>query len=278
MTALISLPLGLSFFRKLNFPHKVGVLDRVYGRRLAKAGVGWIETAGGPLWKLDLLSASHRSLVYGDFGPSSFPTWATSWLADGGTVIDSGANIGQTVLTFAPVANTNVFAFEPNPTSATWLEECLRTQSAWSVEIVRYGLSDAATDLPFLVPEFVGEHGAQATLHTEWYKNRQNASISIRVDRLDTFVAERGIASIRLWKLDVEGWEHKALIGAEAVLKQKIVQAIYLELHPDNEIAVMGFLDSCGYSLFKIGAHGELVRYLGGSSQTRDVIAMPVSG
>jgi len=51
-------------------------------------------------------------------------------------VIDSGANIGQTVLYFGAMDNTVVFAFEPNVESALWLEECLGEQHGWNVDVI----------------------------------------------------------------------------------------------------------------------------------------------
>jgi len=63
--------------------------------------------------------------------------------------------------------NTVVFAFEPNVESALWLEECLGEQHGWNVDVIRQGLSDARDQVSLLIPDFAGECGAQATLHSD---------------------------------------------------------------------------------------------------------------
>jgi len=274
---VLSLPIGLRLLRRLRFPHKLGLLDRLYGGNLSRAGVAWVKTANGPVWKLDLRSGSHRWIVYGDYGGPTFLRWARHWLRTGGVVIDSGANIGQTVLYFAALDNTTVYAFEPNNEPALWLEECLREQPGWSVEIVRQGLSDVLSQLSLVVPDFIGEHGAQATLHTEWYGEQKRAMVSIPVDRLDTFIEKRNISTIRLWKLDVEGWELNALRGAEKAFRRKAIDAVFLELHPANSEAVGEFIKSCGYDWFAIGSGGKLEKFQGKATRDlADVVVLPV--
>ena len=57
------LPHGLGFFRKLEFPNKLGLFDRVWGRSLAARGCCWMLTAAGPVWKLDMTNPTHSWLV-----------------------------------------------------------------------------------------------------------------------------------------------------------------------------------------------------------------------
>jgi FkbM family methyltransferase len=269
------LPLGLRLLRRFRFPHKLGAIERLYGRQLSRNGIAWVKTAIGPVWKLDLRSGSHRWLVYGDYGGNAFLPWARGWLHGGGVVIDSGANIGQTALNFATLPGTQVFAFEPNVDSALWLEECVREQRGWSVEVIRQGLSSGPEQLCLVIPDFADEHGAQATLHTEWYGARKRETVTILVDRLDTFIEDRNLAAIRLWKLDVEGWELNALMGAERALRRHAIDAIFVELHPDNTDAVRAFIRSCGYDRYSFDAHGRLGKYQGDAKATIDVLVLP---
>lgn len=273
---VLSLPIGLRLLRQTRFPHKLGLLDRLYGGYLSRVGVAWVKTANGPVWKLDLRSGPHRWIVYGDYGGPTFIRWARHWLRTGGVVVDSGANIGQTVLYFAALDNTTVYAFEPNGESVVWLEECLREQRGWNVEVVRQGLSDSPNQLSLLVPDFAGEHGAQGTLHTEWYGDQKREMVPIVVDRLDTFVEERNISTIRLWKLDVEGWELNALRGAEKSFRRKAIDAVVVELHPANSEAVGEFIKSCGYDWFAIGSGGQLEHFQGKAKDLVDVVLLPV--
>lgn len=271
-----TLPYGLQLLRRMRLPHKLGLLDRLYGKYLSDFGVAWVKTASGPLWKLDLRNGCHRWIVYGDYEGPTFLPWARRWLRNGGTVIDSGANIGQTVLYFGPLKNTIVYAFEPNAASADWLEKCLREQQGWNVKVIRQGLSDSPNQLKLLIPDSEGEQGALATLHTEWYGQRKCHYATISVDRLDTFMDERNLSTIRLWKLDVEGWELKALQGAENAFRRKAIDAVFLELHPINVEAVGEFIKTLGYDWFIFNSRGLLKKYLGGATDTQNLVVLPV--
>jgi len=39
---LLALPIGLRLLRRVPFPHKLGLLDRLYGASLSRAGVAWV--------------------------------------------------------------------------------------------------------------------------------------------------------------------------------------------------------------------------------------------
>ena len=71
----IHLPARLQLLRSLPLPHKLGVLERLYGH--------------------------------------------------------SGANIGQMALYLAPLPGVELFAIEPLPSAADWLEECLAPFPDW---------------------------------------------------------------------------------------------------------------------------------------------------
>jgi FkbM family methyltransferase len=268
----ISLPLGLRALRHFEFPHKLGLLDRLYGRALERRGICWVKTASGPVWKLDLRSNSQRWIVYGDYEGPVFLGWARRWLARGGVVVDSGANIGQTVLYFAALPGCQVYAFEPNPPSAAWLRECLAMQN-WNVEVIEEGLSDQRSDMTLRIPDFSGEQAAQATLQTGWYKTVSTRATSIVVDTLDAFIERRAIARVRLWKLDVEGWEMAALRGAERSLRRNAIDAIFVEMHPDNGAEAKRFLELCGYRVHRL-SHRGLGPY-DGCDVTVNLIALP---
>lgn len=247
-----SLPWGLRSLRRLPIPHKLGFLDRLYGNHLAKSKIQWIETANGPIWKLDLRNPTHRWIVYGDYqGPTGIG-WMKKWLAGGGNVVDSGANIGQTVLYFASLPGTKVYAFEPFLEAANWLEECLKFQTGWQVQVIHSGLHSYTDDLELIVPEIEGAHGAQSTLCTEWYKNRARKVEEINVTRLDDFMERKGIHHVRLWKLDVEGWEVHAINGASSALEKQSIDAIFAEVAPVNFPDIRKLCNDFNYRIYLI--------------------------
>lgn len=162
----LELPAVLRLLRRLPLPHKLGLLEKLYGQELGQLGIAWVVTANGVLWKLNLADACQRWIVFGDYEGSIQMSWLRHWLAPGGVVIDSGANIGQMLLYLAPLPGVDLFAFEPLPTAADWLDECLRHQPNWSVKVIRQGLSDSIGTLSMQID------GARSTTRSDWYGSK----------------------------------------------------------------------------------------------------------
>jgi hypothetical protein len=97
----LALPGLVRALQEVDFPHKLGIMDRVFGRKLAAAGIVWVRTAARITWKLDLTYSSARWIVYGKYEGPPFLDWAKRSLAPDAVVVDSGANIGQMLLYIA---------------------------------------------------------------------------------------------------------------------------------------------------------------------------------
>ena len=113
----------LKAVRKLPLPHKYGICDKLFGRKLAVNEVAWIECANGITWKLDLRNPTHRWCVYDSIFVPGVAKWMRRHLRNGGVVVDSGANIGQAVIEFAANPLCDIHAFEPLPEASAWLDE-----------------------------------------------------------------------------------------------------------------------------------------------------------
>lgn len=217
-----SLPIGLSLFRQLPIPRKLGVLDYFFAQDLQKLGVNWVTSSAGPVWKLDLRNATHRWIVYGDYEGPDFIRWAKKWLQEDSVVVDSGANIGQVLLYLAPKIRTGKYiAVEPNPQARSWLLECLKRYPQWSVTVESFGLGATKGRASLFGAEgesAVGSHGSLKT-----------GEGNIEVRTLDEYCQESRIQKIDLWKLDMEGGEEAALRGARELLERKAIKALVLE-------------------------------------------------
>lgn len=252
--AMAPLPLGLSSLRALNFPRKLGLLERLYGSALARHGTSLITAWNGRTWKLDLTDSSQRWIVYGVYEGEGWLRWLRPFLVDGGVVVESGANIGQTLMYYAFDPKLRVFAFEPDPASREWLTECLQLQADGSVEIVAAGLGAEATMLQLQC------HGARSTMQMNWYKRLALDTVQVPVVALDDWSRDRGIDRIRFWKLDVEGHELAALRGAATLLANRAIDAILIEVAAECFAPLRLELEKFGYRLFRIGANGSLVQ------------------
>lgn len=243
----------LRALRRLEFPRKLGLCERLFATALARRGICWTNTAAGIEWKLDLANATHRWIVYGKYEGRAFLDWARDNLPADARIVDSGANVGQMLLYLAQwVPRGRVLAIEPGREAADWLAECLHRNPRLPVELVRCALG-AAEGTARLQP--VGErvvHGACNRIAADG----EGEAVALRP--LEAMVRERGWPRLDLWKLDVEGYELHALAGAESLLRARRVGALYIELGFGNGERIRRYLDSFGYDCRLFGPDGRL--------------------
>ena len=248
-------------------PRKLGLLERLFGQRLAREGIAWVEASNGMVWKLDLAHPCERWIVYGDYEGPAQMGWLRRWLNRGGVVIDSGANIGQMALYLAPLPGVELFAFEPLPSAADWLDECLARYPKWAVRVIRKGLSSADETVIMQVD------GARSTTRTDWYRQQHLQTLSLPMTTLDSFLDENRIPEVKLWKLDVEGHELQALEGARRHLERQRIAAILVELSGGPEPRRL-FADY-GYALYRFGRRGGLVPVTAADTALGNLLALP---
>jgi FkbM family methyltransferase len=255
----LRLPLGLRFLQGVEFRKKLGLCERVFGRALSRRGVRWVRTAPGPVWKLDLAAPTHRWIVYGCYEGPSLWRWLRARPASIRTIVDSGANIGQTVLYLsAYLPGARIFAYEPGQSAREWLQEGIAVNGFDGVFVEPVGLG-AKAGKAFL--EDLG--GAES--HGSWNQVHPSNGNSITLASLDGEIERLGIDTVDLWKLDVEGYELEALRGAAGALAARRIRAIYMELGAAR-FESAAFLCELGYTAWNLGNSG-LPQPLGAPAQ-----------
>ncbi|GAA0306381.1 hypothetical protein GCM10009087_15390 [Sphingomonas oligophenolica] len=143
-----------------------------------------------------------------------------------GAIIDIGANVGLVSLVLARrFGDREVHAFEPNPTTFAALEANIARNRAQNVFCHRFALSDAEGVVLF--------HNDPVKRGTASIATGAGAHVQeVPATTLDAFAASRGIDSIGLLKIDVEGFETLVLRGAQRVLNEIRPAAIYFEVCP----------------------------------------------
>lgn len=131
----------------------------------------------------------------------------------GDWVVDGGAYIGDHTIAYAKAVGPTgrVFAFEPNPLAL----ECLRHNcgSPLPVVVYPYGVGHDYAAKEFVVtPENYGASFCQRCV-SESGKERNAVVPIVTID-------SRTLRRCDFIKLDVEGCEHKALLGAETTVTQ----------------------------------------------------------
>jgi len=142
-----------------------------------------------------------------------------SWLCRrtvrlGDVVLDVGANIGVVTLLLARCVGPSgtVHAFEPNPRAGELLSRSASANGFMNIKCHGIALGSRPGSFELNIPR---DNAGQGSLI--YHKNRSECD-TIEVPVLSTIVGEQGITSIRLIKIDVEGFESEVLLGATEIL------------------------------------------------------------
>lgn len=141
------------------------------------------------------------------------------------TAVDVGANIGNHTVVFASKF-ARVEAFEPNPHTFKLLS--FNADHLPNVALHNCGLGDESAVLTMSEDE--ANYGKSSAVH----RHTGGASIDIRVKRLDDYSDAFG--DIKFIKIDVEGMEHRVLLGARRILK-KDRPVVAFEQHQSEFVA-----------------------------------------
>ncbi|MBL8900088.1 MAG: FkbM family methyltransferase [Planctomycetes bacterium] len=145
-------------------------------------------------------------------------------LQPGDVFIDVGANLGMLSLLGAHRVGAQglVIAFEPNPSIADRLEAIVRANEIENLQLHRVGLGDLDEELELHV---VGAHSGAGTFAPLDERERRELSFSapISVRRGDEILDPQRLSADAVWtmKIDVEGFECRALRGLEHTLQQR---------------------------------------------------------
>ena len=172
---------------------------------------------------------------------------ADALLERGGDFLDVGANYG--LLSFGLAARladrVRFHLFEPIPRLLAAIEKTRSLYPGMQAHVIAAAVADHDGEAPFAVAE---EQTGRSHLDP-------SGSLTTRCLRLDSYLAETGIAEVTLLKLDVEGYELLVLRGATRALERRAIKAIYFEyfekylvrVGPPSEL--IGHLDAADYEV-----------------------------
>ena len=183
------------------------------------------------------------------FDPDFFSI-SKSLIPSGGVFFDIGANHGLCTFGLLPdLSSVQFHLFEANESLVRTIEKStvLHKESTFFVNHACISDEDGYSRF-HLEPTQSG----QSHIATE-----QEEGIEIRNLVLDQYCRKNGIRKIDFAKIDLEGHELSALKGWESYLRDHAVQALYIEIMPENQNryglktnAPLKFLESSGYELF----------------------------
>jgi FkbM family methyltransferase len=154
---------------------------------------------------------------------------------------DVGANVGTHSLFLSRHADA-VHAFEPNPAVACKIVEKITRNGIVNITVHPIGLSDANATLPFYPPS-----GENAGVGTFVHDGQLLEPIMLDTRRGDDYFKSRALPRIDILKMDIEGFEPRALFG----LRER--------LNSDRPIIVM---EMCGLGRRSTSNVAEFVNLL----------------
>ncbi|MBV9674259.1 MAG: FkbM family methyltransferase [Verrucomicrobia bacterium] len=175
----------------------------------------------------------------------------------GMTVIDAGANQGLFTLYLADlVCPGRVFALEPEPRLYRQLVSNVRDNSAENVDCYQIALSDSAGSLT-LVPGGLNLGDNRIIVDQE----ERRKKISVKAATLDELVPAEKIDFL---KMDIQGWEAKALVGARKMLERNPDLILMFEFWPcglakagADPDAILRGLEERGFGLWRVRTAGS---------------------
>jgi FkbM family methyltransferase len=147
------------------------------------------------------------------------------------TVFDVGANVGfVTYQCLKQVPNAQIHSFEPNPA----VFEVLSTSYQGEPRVIanNVGVGESVGDLTFNVNANTGTSSflKPTAYHAATQARKALPSIRVHVTTLDEYANAQGITHVHIVKLDIEGYELKALQGAHRLISEQSIDAIVAEV------------------------------------------------
>jgi FkbM family methyltransferase len=137
-------------------------------------------------------------------------------LRPGGVAMDVGANVGwHTLLMARSVGDQGrVMAVEPNPSVRERLNQHVNINKFDHVDILPFAASDTDGTAEFygIAAEAVNSGSSHLLAKGD---NRASDQINVETRKIDRMISEAGIQRLDFIKLDIEGHEWPALMGAQ---------------------------------------------------------------
>jgi FkbM family methyltransferase len=240
-----------SLFRQLPLSSATQKLALKWGYKY-RPEPGLVKLRSGPL--IQTTQVDHLQLLlyyFGTFEPECLAAMHRI-VKPGDTVLDVGANVGLFTLEASLLVGAagRVIAIEPMPEHASAVLNSARYNGMTNVEVISVAAGDRLGHAILTLPR--NTNYGMFTLGDV----AGDVSFTVPVRRIDDIVAEREVKSVDFIKMDIEGSELNALIGAEQTLRN-FHPTILIELDEAHLAAcktssreVKSFLKSLGYREF----------------------------
>ncbi len=152
-------------------------------------------------------------------------------LPTGGTFVDLGANEGYFTVMASKIAGPlgRVLAIDPQPRIKPIIEKNIELNGLANVVFAPVAISDQpGTATMHLFPDTNTGASSLATGAAHY----KLPTVDVPVMTLAALLDREKFERVDLLKVDIEGYEYEALLGAEDLLRSGRIEKIILEIHP----------------------------------------------
>ena len=206
----------LQFFKKNKLIRKYGIFF------LPKGKV--VTTVNSVKMSLDLRETIQRGMYLGSYEPQQ-TSWFRECLEKGDVMVDVGANFGWFTTLAAQCVGTHghVYAFEPSPYAYSNIESA----NLKNVTLVKGALGDSPGSVELNLGNSESLHSPQIVTA----ENPTDNKIVVPIFVLDAYEPLKKVGRIKLLKMDIEGYEPKALAGMKNLASQGRVLNVICEFN-----------------------------------------------
>jgi FkbM family methyltransferase len=220
-------------------------------KRLLRWGRVEVQVADGRFW-VDMASNFGIRVTSAEGYEPETKALLVSFLKPGMAFVDLGANEGFfSVIAARAVGPTGrVLAIEPQSRLGPVIRRNLELNDAANVTLAQVAISAEAGVAEFnLAPDT--NSGSSGLSRATRYANPTQ---SVRTLTLDLCLQEHALTMVDVMKIDIEGYEYEAVLGAKELFRTLKVRRLLIEIH-DKLLSARGlrpkdisdFLLSCGY-------------------------------
>jgi FkbM family methyltransferase len=227
------------------------------------------STRWGVTMRLDLQDYPQRCMYY-EVYESDELGFLSGLLRPGDLVVDAGAHVGLFTLVAARAVGPTgqVHAFEPVPANYARLTENVELNSLANVRLNRVALGDQEGIVSLGIDGDMERSSGQA-MSGNYSVGLGLRQVSAPVTTLDDYLARTAPGCrVKALKMDIEGFEPRALAGMEATLADHRIDVLLTEVsvynlaHHGLAIAdIVRLLERAGYRTYRLAALGLLRRW-----------------
>ncbi|MGI9038525.1 MAG: FkbM family methyltransferase [Gemmatimonadota bacterium] len=183
-------------------------------------------------------------------GPDFFRGEVTVHAGD--TVLDLGGNLGTSAILFSDIVGRTGQVYSLEPVFHRVLRRNMRANDIGNVEVIPSAVGSKTGVAEFTVTDF----GLDSRRTSPSFGD-SSGSLSVPMTTIDEFVDARHLTHVDFIKLDVEGSEEDALLGARRTLERYRPKLTVASYHTDRagepqHPKLVALLHECGYETLEV--------------------------